>query len=68
MAGRRYDQYLSLVFANGRSIVEMNDNVNPARMVHLGDVNFTNDAATTDTTRPKTPVGKNRIDVINGDQ
>jgi hypothetical protein len=67
-AGSRCDQHLSLVSAKGRSIVEMNDSVKPARMVHFGEVNLTNEAATIATTRAKVPVGKKWIEVMNGDQ
>lgn len=67
-AGNKYDQYLSLVSAKGRIIDAMNDSDNPPKIVHFGDEYLTKLDEMTETTIATIPVGRNRIDVMNGDQ
>lgn len=66
--GKRYDQYRSLVLANGRSILAMNSSTRPPKIVHLGFTNLTNSADTPAIAPENTPVGRKRTELMMGDQ
>jgi hypothetical protein len=66
--GKRYDQYRSLVLANGRSILAMNSSTRPPKIVHLGLTYFTNSAEIPAMAPENTPVGRNRTELMMGDQ